>query len=79
MLTTAGIRRLASTENVSGAFFWSITETVSDRELSAWEARCACAAPGSGLAIEATVEHERRRIGARVVPRPFFDPERKRS
>lgn len=39
----------------------------------------ACAAPGSGLAIEATVEHERRRIGARVVPRPFFDPERKRS
>lgn len=34
---------------------------------------------GTTLQIEHTVEYERHRISARVVERPFFDPERKRS
>ena len=37
------------------------------------------AADGSKLDIEWTVEHRRERVSARVTPRPFFDPERKRS
>ncbi|HKX38541.1 MAG TPA: aminomethyltransferase family protein [Burkholderiales bacterium] len=37
------------------------------------------AAPGTGLEIEITVEHRRKRAGARVVKKPFFDPERKRG
>jgi aminomethyltransferase len=36
-------------------------------------------APGTRLELEMTVEHVRRRAAARVVPLPFFDPERKRS
>jgi aminomethyltransferase len=34
---------------------------------------------GRELEIEVTVEHRRRRAGARVVETPFFDPERKRA
>jgi len=37
------------------------------------------AAPGTELAIEWTVEHRRRTVGATVAERPFFDPERKRK
>jgi aminomethyltransferase len=37
------------------------------------------AKPGTELDIEITVEHRRRRAGARVVKKPFFDPERKRA
>ena len=37
------------------------------------------AAPGTLLDIEITVEHRRRRAAARVVKKPFFDPERKRA
>ena len=40
-----------------------------------WEA----GALGSELEIEATVEHRRERVGARVVERPFFDPPRKKE
>ena len=36
-------------------------------------------APGTGLEIEITVEHRRKRAAARVVKKPFFDPERKRA
>jgi aminomethyltransferase len=36
-------------------------------------------APGTGLEIEITVEHRRKRAAARVVKRPFFDPGRKRG
>jgi aminomethyltransferase len=36
-------------------------------------------APGTRLDLEMTVEHVRRCAAARVVPLPFFDPERKRS
>jgi glycine cleavage system aminomethyltransferase T len=36
-------------------------------------------APGTELAIEWTVEHRRKTVPARVVERPFFDPERKRT
>lgn len=36
-------------------------------------------AVGLELEVEATVEHERRTVPARVVERPFFDPERKRA
>jgi aminomethyltransferase len=37
------------------------------------------AKPGTQLDIEVTVEHRRRRAAARVVNKPFFDPERKRA
>lgn len=40
--------------------------------------RAAHAAPGTMLELEHTVEFERRRVPATVVPLPFFDPERKR-
>ena len=41
--------------------------------------RAAHAAPGTQLEIEITVEHQRKRAHARVVKKPFFDPERKRA
>jgi aminomethyltransferase len=37
------------------------------------------AAPGTALEMELTVEHRRRRAAARVVRKPFFNPERKRA
>jgi aminomethyltransferase len=36
-------------------------------------------APETGLEVEITVEHRRKRAAARVVKKPFFDPERKRA
>ena len=41
--------------------------------------RTAQAGLGTNLEVEHTVEFERSRVGATVVDRPFFDPERKRS
>ena len=41
--------------------------------------RAPSAAPGTQLEIEITVEHRRKRAAARVVKKPFFDPERKRG
>jgi len=38
-----------------------------------------CAEPGTTLEMEITVEHRRRRALARVVKKPFFNPERKRA
>ena len=35
--------------------------------------------PGTVLRFEVTVEYERRTVAARVVPKPFFDPPRKRE
>jgi aminomethyltransferase len=35
--------------------------------------------PGEELLVETTVEYERHRVKATVRPRPFFDPERKRT
>jgi aminomethyltransferase len=35
--------------------------------------------PGTRVEMEVTVEHRRRRAAARVVKKPFFDPERKRA
>ncbi len=37
------------------------------------------AALGTAVEIEVTVEHRRKRAAARVVKKPFFDPERKRA
>ena len=37
------------------------------------------ARPGTKVAMELTVEHQRKRAAARVAPLPFFDPERKRA
>jgi glycine cleavage system aminomethyltransferase T len=37
------------------------------------------AAPGTTVEMEITVEHCRERAAARVVKKPFFDPQRKRS
>jgi len=37
------------------------------------------AQPGTELDIEITVEHRRKRAAARVVKKPFFDPERKKG
>jgi aminomethyltransferase len=45
--------------------------------LSSLSARAS--APGTSLEMEYTVEHQRRRVGARVVALPFFDPPRKKS
>lgn len=41
--------------------------------------RARCARPGTAVEIEVTVEHQRKRAAARVVKKPFFDPERKRA
>jgi aminomethyltransferase len=41
--------------------------------------RAPWARPGTPLDIEITVEHRRERAAARVVKKPFFDPERKRA
>jgi len=41
--------------------------------------RAPWARPGTQLDMEVTVEHRRRRAAARVVKKPFFDPERKRA
>ena len=41
--------------------------------------RARWAQPGTELDIEITVEHRRKRAAARVVKKPFFDPERKRA
>jgi len=38
-----------------------------------------CAAPGTRLRIEVTVEYERKQIAATVTPTPFFDPPRKKK
>ena len=40
---------------------------------SAW------ASPGTTVELEVTVEHRRKRAAARVVKKPFFNPERKRA
>ena len=37
------------------------------------------ASPGTPVEMEVTVEHHRKRAAARVVPTPFFNPERKRA
>jgi aminomethyltransferase len=37
------------------------------------------AAAGTAVEMEITVEHRRKRASARVVKKPFFDPERKRA
>lgn len=37
------------------------------------------ASPGTELEMEVTVEHQRKRAAARVVKKPFFNPERKRT
>jgi aminomethyltransferase len=37
------------------------------------------AKPGTPVEMEVTVEHQRKRADARVVKKPFFDPERKRA
>jgi aminomethyltransferase len=39
----------------------------------------ACAQAGSPVSMEITVEHRRKRAGARVTRTPFFSPERKRA
>lgn len=49
------------------------------RYLALAHLRAPWAKPGTPLDIEITVEHRRRRASARVVKKPFFDPERKRS
>ena len=41
--------------------------------------RASRGAPDTPLEMEVTVEHQRRRAAARVVKKPFFDPERKRA
>ena len=35
--------------------------------------------PGTEVEMELTVEHQRKRAAARIVKKPFFDPERKRA
>jgi aminomethyltransferase len=49
------------------------------RNLALGTVSAGVAVPGTQLQLEWTVEGERGRIGARVVPLPFFDPPRKRA
>jgi len=49
------------------------------KDLALASLRSPYASLGRKLSIEVTVEFERRRVTATVVPRPFFDPERKKS
>jgi aminomethyltransferase len=49
------------------------------RYLALAHLRAPYAAPGTRLALEVTVEHQRRRAPARVRSLPFFDPPRKRA
>ena len=37
------------------------------------------AAPGTQMEMEVTIEHRHKRAAVRVVKKPFFNPERKRS
>jgi aminomethyltransferase len=49
------------------------------KSLALAHVQAAHAALGTEVAIEVTVEHRRKRAAARVVPTPFFNPERKRA
>jgi aminomethyltransferase len=49
------------------------------KSLALAHVRARYAAAGNEVDIEVTVEHRRRRARARVVPTPFFNPERKRA
>jgi aminomethyltransferase len=49
------------------------------RYLALAHLRAPYAAPGTRVALEVTVEHQRRRAPARVRELPFFDPPRKRA
>jgi aminomethyltransferase len=65
-----------------GKFVGQVTSSVWSpllkRHLGLASVKAPHAAPGSRLELEYTVLHERRTVGATVVERPFFDPERKR-
>jgi aminomethyltransferase len=49
------------------------------RNLALASVRADLGRPGTRLQMEVTVEHDRRRVTATVVRKPFFDPERKRA
>ncbi|MFQ5701281.1 MAG: aminomethyltransferase family protein [Acidobacteriota bacterium] len=49
------------------------------KNLALASVRAPLATPGTRLKVEVTVEYERKRIGATVVRKPFFDPERKKA
>jgi aminomethyltransferase len=49
------------------------------RYLTLAHLRAGWAKPGTELDMEMTVEHRRKRAAARVVKKPFFDPERKKA
>ena len=65
-----------------GKFVGQVTSSVWSpllkRHLGLASVKAPHAALGSRLELEYTVLHERRTVGATVVERPFFDPERKR-
>jgi aminomethyltransferase len=66
-----------------GRFVGQVTSSVWSpllkRHLSLASVRAAHAEPGAPLRLEHTVLHERHDVAARVVEKPFFDPERKRK
>ena len=66
-----------------GRFVGQVTSSVwsplQKRHLSLASVKASHAAQGTRLELEHTVLYERRRVAARVVERPFFDPERKRK
>ena len=57
----------------------SVWSPLLKRHLSLASVRAPHAAIGSSLELEHTVLHERKTVAAKVVPRPFFDPERRRK
>ena len=56
----------------------SVWSPLLKKSIALAQVRAAWAAPGTVLKAECTPEFERRQVSATVVPRPFFDPERKR-
>ena len=66
-----------------GKFVGQVTSSVWSpllkRHLGLASVKAAHAALGSKVELEHTVLHERRRVAASIVERPFFDPDRKRK
>ena len=67
----------------NGKFVGQVTSSVWSpllkRHLGLASVKTPHAGVGTGLELEHTVLHERRTVAARVVERPFFDPERRRK
>jgi aminomethyltransferase len=69
---------LYSGSRFAGQVTSSVWSPLLKRQLGIASVEAQHASLGTGLRLEHTVLHERCTVGARVVEKPFFDPERKR-